>query len=81
VIIAAGPITNLIVAVLVFVGLLLLEGNPAHLPIVMALVWHSAAEAAGFLVGDPIFAIEGKQVALSMSCAPSCRPVPTRHLT
>jgi hypothetical protein len=34
VIIAAGPITNLIVTFLIFVGLPMLEGKPAHLPIV-----------------------------------------------
>lgn len=61
-IIAAGPLTNLLVAFLVFAGLLAIQGRPAFLLITTAVVPHSAAESFGFQMGDRIVAVQGEPV-------------------
>ena len=61
-IIAAGPLTNLLVAFLVFAGLFAIQGRPAFLPITTDVVAHSAAEAAGFETGDRILTVQGEPV-------------------
>ena len=61
-IIAAGPAVNLFLAVVVFAGLLVIQGKPELLPGVSHVVPHSPAEDAGFRIGDRISLVESTPI-------------------
>ncbi|TBW38485.1 RIP metalloprotease [Siculibacillus lacustris] len=61
-IVAAGPIANLILAVVIFSGLFVTAGRMDILPRVGAVTVGSAAEAAGIRAGDVVVAIEGHEI-------------------
>jgi regulator of sigma E protease len=61
-IVAAGPITNLIFAVLVFCGFLVAFGEPQTPPVVAGVAPGSAAQAAGLRAGDRILSVDGDKV-------------------
>lgn len=58
-IVAAGPFTNFIFAVIVFAGLFMTSGVSVVPPIVGSVLKDSAAEAAGLRPGDRILRIDG----------------------
>lgn len=59
-IVLAGPATNLILAVLLFAGVLAAYGEPFTPPVVAGLIPHSAAANAGLKPGDRILSIDGE---------------------
>ncbi len=61
-IVLAGPMTNFLFAILVFIGLFGAYGEPRTPPVVSQVSAGSAAQAAGFLRGDQIRAIDGRNI-------------------
>lgn len=62
-IVAAGPIANFILAILIFAGSAFFFGKHVLIPRVEAVVAGSAAEKAGLKAGDIVIAIDGQKVA------------------
>jgi regulator of sigma E protease len=61
-IVAAGPFTNFVVAILIFTGFLMALGEPRTPPVVSQIEPGSAAAAAGLQAGDRILAIDGAEI-------------------
>ncbi|MGL4495277.1 MAG: RIP metalloprotease RseP [Beijerinckiaceae bacterium] len=61
-VVAAGPIANFLLAILIFAGTLLIYGKSELLPRVESVVEGSAAEKAGFRPNDLILEIQGKSI-------------------
>jgi len=61
-IVAAGPVTNIVVALAIFAGFALAMGRPVTPPVIEAFTPDSAAMAAGLEVGDRIVAIDGREI-------------------
>jgi regulator of sigma E protease len=61
-IVLAGPVTNFVLAVLIFMGIFAVYGQLRTPPVVGAITKASAAERAGFQLGDRIAAINGRSV-------------------
>ena len=61
-VVAAGPIANFILAIVVFAVLFATVGRPITSPKVDQIAPDSAAQAAGFKVGDLVLAIDGAPV-------------------
>ena len=62
-IVLAGPVTNLLVAIAIFAAFNLAYGKVDAPPVVAGFSQGSAAQAAGLRVGDRIVAIDGDKVA------------------
>ncbi len=61
-IVAAGPLANFLLAIVIFTGIFYLNGRAILLPMVDGVAAGSAAEAAGFQLGDRIVSIGGMKV-------------------
>jgi regulator of sigma E protease len=61
-IVAAGPIANFILAVVIFAGMALYFGKPSSIPRVDAIQADSVAASAGFKVGDVVISIDGSSI-------------------
>src|SRR6185312_9969323 len=61
-IVAAGPIANFVLAIVIFTGLFTFFGRPAATPRVDQVQANSAAAAAGFQVGDVVLSINGTRI-------------------
>jgi regulator of sigma E protease len=61
-IVAAGPIANFILAIVIFTCLFTFFGKPSTTARVDKIEANSAAERAGFQVGDVVLAIDGKNI-------------------
>ena len=61
-IVAAGPIANFILAIVIFTGIFYVNGRAILLPAVDSVAADSAAEMAGFQPGDLIVAIDGVKI-------------------
>lgn len=61
-IVAAGPIANFLLAILIFAGSAFFFGKQVLIPRVDAIVAGSAAEKAGLKAGDIVIAIDGQKV-------------------
>ncbi len=61
-IVAAGPIANFILAIVIFTGIFYANGRTILLPLVDAVVADSAAAAAGFQPGDLVVSIDGAPI-------------------
>jgi regulator of sigma E protease len=61
-IVAAGPLTNLLLAVLIIAGFAMAFGRPVGVPEVAGFAPQSDARAAGVALGDTIVAIDGDPV-------------------
>jgi len=61
-IVAAGPIANFLLAIVIFTGIFYISGRGMLAPLVDNVTAGSAAEAAGFLPGDLIVSIDGKKI-------------------
>ena len=61
-IVAAGPIANFVLAIVLFTGMFIFIGQPTTESLVSEVVEGSAAEQAGFLPGDLIVAIDDEKV-------------------
>ncbi|MBO9418945.1 MULTISPECIES: RIP metalloprotease RseP [Stappiaceae] len=62
-IVAAGPIANFILAVIIFAGIFMAYGKPQLLPVVSSVIEGSAAETAGIQTGDRILSINDKPLS------------------
>lgn len=62
-IVAAGPLTNLLFAVLVFAAFAMVYGKLVAAPVISAIAPGSPASAAGLRPGDRIAAIDGEPIA------------------
>ena len=62
-IVAAGPIANFLLAILIFAGSAFFFGKQVLIPRVDAVVAGSAAERAGLKAGDIVIAIDGEKIA------------------
>ncbi|OJJ12148.1 RIP metalloprotease RseP [Alphaproteobacteria bacterium AO1-B] len=62
-IVAAGPIANFILAVIIFAAIFMAYGKPQLLPVVSTVIEGSAAEAAGIQTGDRILSINDKPLS------------------
>ena len=61
-VVAAGPIANFILAIVIYTGLFLANDDVRYLPVVGTVIEGGAAEAAGVRPGDVIRAIDGQQI-------------------
>ncbi|RAI31357.1 RIP metalloprotease RseP [Rhodoplanes serenus] len=61
-VVAAGPIANFLLAIVIFAGIFMLHGKQVTTPRVDAVQAGSAAEAAGFVAGDVILSIDGRKI-------------------
>ena len=61
-IVLAGPVTNFLVAILVYIALFASYGQPRTPPVIATIEQGSVAEAAGFRIGDRIRAINGEDI-------------------
>jgi regulator of sigma E protease len=61
-VVAAGPITNFILAVVLFAGVFMSYGKTTAIPRIAAVEPNSPAAAAGFKVGDLIVSIDGGKI-------------------
>ena len=62
IIVLAGPLTNFLFAILVYIALFGSYGQPRTPPVIAQIEAGSAAEAAGFQPGDRIVSIDGRQI-------------------
>ena len=62
-IVAAGPIANFILAVIIFASIFMAYGKPQLLPVVSTVIEGSAAETAGIQTGDRILSINDKPLS------------------
>ncbi len=62
-IVAAGPISNFVLAIAIFWGLIMAYGEVVVEPRIGAVSPDSAAEEAGFLPGDVIVAADGRRIS------------------
>ncbi|UAK25347.1 RIP metalloprotease RseP [Sphingomonas nostoxanthinifaciens] len=62
IIVAAGPITNFLLAIAIFAGFFAAYGVPRTPTVIANIVKGSAAEAAGLHIGDRIVAVAGRSV-------------------
>ena len=62
IVVAAGPIANFLLAMVLFAGLFLAAGKPVTLPVVGEVLPDSAAARAGLLANDRIIAIDGQPI-------------------
>jgi regulator of sigma E protease len=63
IIVAAGPIANFLLAIVLFAFLFAIIGQPVTLPVVQTVLPNSAAAAAGLRPGDRIGAVDGQTIA------------------
>jgi regulator of sigma E protease len=63
IVVAAGPIANFLLAILLFAGLFATIGKPVGSASIAAVVEGSAAARAGLRAGDEILALDGQPVA------------------
>ena len=61
-IVAAGPIANFLLAIVIFTGIFYISGRGMLAPLVDNVTAGSAAEAAGFQPGDLIVSIDGRKI-------------------
>ncbi|MEL6365643.1 MAG: site-2 protease family protein, partial [Pseudomonadota bacterium] len=62
-VVAAGPMANFVLAMIIFTAVLMSFGKREILPIVQTVQEESAAERAGLLPGDEIIAVDGREVS------------------
>ena len=63
IIVAAGPLTNFLFAILVYIALFAFYGEPRTPPVAAAIVEDSVAAQAGFRPGDRIVSIDGREIS------------------
>ena len=61
-IVAAGPVANFILAIIIFTGIYLVQGRGMLVPQIDKVAVGSAASAAGFVPGDVIISIDGSKI-------------------
>lgn len=61
-VVAAGPIANFILAIVIFAGIFSTIGRPSTVAQVDQITAGSAAETAGFVVGDIVRSVDGSEI-------------------
>ena len=61
-IVLAGPLTNFLFAIIVFIGLFGTIGEPRTPPVIAIIERGSAADAAGLTLGDTITSVDGQEI-------------------
>ena len=61
-VVAAGPIANFILAIVIYTGLFVVNDDVRYAPVVGSVLEDGAAKAAGVLPGDVIRAIDGQRI-------------------
>lgn len=80
-IVAAGPITNFLFAILVYVAVFASFGEPRTPPVVAGVEQGSSADSAGFAPGDTIVSINGVRVSRFEDIATFVRIRPGERLS
>jgi regulator of sigma E protease len=62
-VVAAGPVTNFVFAILLIAGFNLIQGQPSTAPVAGRVVPGSVAEQAGFQSGDVFKRVDGRDIA------------------
>jgi regulator of sigma E protease len=62
-IVAAGPVTNFLFAILIIAGFVLIQGQPSKAPIAGTIMSGSPAEKAGFESGDVFRKVDGRAIS------------------
>lgn len=62
-VVAAGPIANFLLAILIFAGMFTFVGQRQTLPVIDSVQPNSAAADAGFKAGDRVVSIDGEEIA------------------
>ena len=62
IVVAAGPIANFLLAMVLFAGLFMAMGEPVPLPVVGGVVANSAAARAGLIANDRVVSINGQHI-------------------
>jgi regulator of sigma E protease len=62
IVVAAGPVANFVLAIVLFSGLFIALGTPVTLPVVGSVVPDSAASRAGLMVNDRVVTIGGQPI-------------------
>ena len=62
IIVAAGPLANFILAIVIWAGLIMIYGERMAPPVVNKIIAGSPAETAGFRIGDKVLEIDGVKV-------------------
>ncbi len=61
-VVAAGPIANFILAIVIFAGIFLAYGETMLKPVIVGVLENSPAQKAGFQYGDEVVGIDGVQI-------------------
>jgi regulator of sigma E protease len=82
-VVVAGPVMNLLVAITIFASFNMLYGRVVTAPVIAAFAEPSPAKAAGLRIGDRIVAIDGNQINSFDELRAKVIPFPgdTLHLT
>ncbi|HVR89482.1 MAG TPA: RIP metalloprotease RseP [Novosphingobium sp.] len=80
-IVLAGPVTNLLLAVAIFAGFNLIYGKAVVIPQIAAFEAGAPAQAAGLKVGDRILSVEGEAIAGFDDIRERILPFPGRTVT
>ncbi|MEY4159637.1 MAG: metalloprotease RseP [Pseudomonadota bacterium] len=80
-IVAAGPLANILVALVVFAAFNMAFGKPVVAPVVGAFSAQSPAQVAGLHLGDRIVAVDGRAVADFGELVDLVRPYPGQTIT
>jgi regulator of sigma E protease len=63
IVVAAGPVANFVLAMVLFAGLFIAIGQPVPLPVIGSVLPDSAAARAGLMVDDRILSVAGAPIA------------------
>jgi regulator of sigma E protease len=80
-IVAAGPVTNLLVAVLIFAAFNLAFGKVIAPPVIASFAAEAPAREAGLKVGDRVLAVDGRKVEQFTDIAEMVIPYPGQTVT
>ena len=80
-IVAAGPVTNLLFAVAIFAAFNFAYGQVVAAPEIAEFTEDSAAQAAGMKVGDRILSVDGQEISSFTDIPEHVVPYPGRTLT
>lgn len=80
-IVAAGPVTNLLFAILIFAAFNLIYGRVVASPEIAAFAETSTAQAAGLKIGDRIIAIDGNRIESFTDIPEHVAPFPGRTVS
>jgi regulator of sigma E protease len=80
-IVAAGPLTNVLIAITIFAAFNMAVGKPYGPPSVLAFSEKSPAQEAGLRVGDTIVAVDGRKLENVYDLLLAVKPYPNADLS